>query len=50
MLVDVDSDRLVHVLVTLVVTILVVVTMSLHLYFRVAGWGKKRDLYPPFGW
>jgi hypothetical protein len=24
--------------------------LSLHLYFRVVGWGKERGLYPPSGW
>jgi hypothetical protein len=33
-----------------IVAMIVVVTVGLHLYFRVEGWGKERGLYPPFGW
>jgi len=43
-LVDVDSDRLVDVLVTLAVTVSMVVTVSLHLYFKEAGRDKEREL------
>jgi hypothetical protein len=32
------------------VTMIVVVTVGLHLYFMVAGWRKERGLYPPSGW
>jgi hypothetical protein len=28
----------------------VVVIVSLHLYFKAAGWGKESGLYPPSGW
>ena len=39
----VESDRL-------IVEMIVVVTIGIHLYFRVAGWGKERGLYPPSSW
>jgi hypothetical protein len=36
----------VEVMVTMIVTVavIVIVTIGLHLYFRVAGWGKKSGL------
>jgi hypothetical protein len=39
---------IVAVIVTVVVVVIVtvVVEVVLHLYFRVAGWGKERGLYP----
>jgi hypothetical protein len=38
--------------VTVAVTMveLVIMKIGLHLYFRVAGWGKDGWLYPPSGW
>jgi hypothetical protein len=41
-----DSDRV----VTEFVIVAEFVTVGLHLYFRVVGWGKERGLYPPSSW
>jgi len=46
----VTMTMVVTVTMAVIVADILVVTVGLHLYFRVVGWGKDRCSYPPSGW